>query len=127
MPVVNGITVVPDPVAQIDVAALFGELKINGQMAVSEQKVIVVFVFQHVFAISNEPLVCFTQKYFVGLAGLDAAFAAEVICQPDACSRWQDAEQPLTDRVAKNFLDEFIPMIAGAQSIAMANQKALAL
>jgi hypothetical protein len=57
-----------NPVAQVEVSAVFTHFDFHGEVAVSKDKVIIVFAFQFALGIVHQLFFVFTQKYDIYLA-----------------------------------------------------------
>jgi hypothetical protein len=70
----------------------------------AENKIIVIFLLKHFFAVNDQPFLLLAQEPFVDLTGDGPAATAEPAREAHTYRRREDAEQPLTDLLRKIFL-----------------------
>src|ERR1700741_571949 len=85
----TGIGKIPDPVAEIDIAAVIRKREIKRVMPVAENKIIVMLLLQYFFTINDQPFFFFPHKLFIGRSCFYTALTAEIICQRNAPGRVQ--------------------------------------
>lgn len=123
----NGVAVILDPVAEVNVPASSGQRPVDGQVPVSEYTIIVELPLQYFLAIDDEPFVLFPEELFVGLPCSGPASPAQKVRQTYPPCGVQRAEHPLAEFVPEYFFDEFIAVVTGTQAISVSDKELLSI
>src|SRR5205085_1476351 len=92
-----------------------------------ENKIVKELFLQNVFAIGNQPFIFFSEKYCVCLSGNSPAAATHIIRNAYTDGGRQNSKHPLTSRIAEDFFEHLVTMIARSQPIAMTNKEFLSV
>ena len=117
----NGIAVILDPVAEVNVPASSGQRPVDGQVPVSEYTIIVELLLQYFLAVDDEPFIFFAEKLLVGLPGSGPASSAQEVGQTYTPCGMQRTEHPPAKFVPEYFFDEFIAVIAWSQAVSVSD------
>src|SRR5690606_17355298 len=107
-----------NPFAQVDISTVFRQHKLEREMPVSKDKIIIVLLFKYRTGVNDQPFFVFTTKILQS-AGGNAAAGRPSLRNTYAQVRMQPRKQPLAEPATKNLFQKFVGAVAGPQSIAM--------